>query len=246
MNERVVIAGATSGIAREAARCWASEGASLFLVGRDAARTRQVADDLRVRGASGAVAYAADLTDVEKLPRLLDAAQEALGGIDVLLLAHGVLPDQKACEASVAASLRSIDVNFTSAVALLTLTARRMEAAGSGTIVAISSVAGDRGRGSNYVYGSAKAGLTAFLSGLRARLSRSGVSVVTVKPGFVDTPMTAHLPRSPLFATARAAGEGVFRAARKRKDVAYVPGWWRLVMLVIRHVPERIFKRLKV
>lgn len=245
MSERVLVAGATSGIAREAARCWAAEGASFLLAGRDLARLSVVADDLKVRGAAKVVSLGVDLTDLARLDGMLDLAEEELGGVDVLLVAHGLLPDQKKCEASVEETLRAIDVNFTSAVALLTLAAGRMEKAGRGTIVVLSSVAGDRGRASNYVYGSAKAGLTAFLSGLRARLSRSGVSVVTVKPGFVDTPMIAHLPRSPLFASPRSVGEGVRRAARLKKDVVYLPWWWALVMLGVKHLPEGIFKKLK-
>ena len=243
---RVVVAGATSAIAQEAARCWAAEGASFLLAGRDPVRLGIVRDDLLVRGAAKVVPFAIDLTEVPRLPALLDAAEGELGGIDLLLVAHGCLPDQQACESSVDETLRAIDVNFSSAVALLTLAASRMERGGTGTIVVISSVAGDRGRASNYVYGSAKAGLTAFVSGLRGRLSRSGVRVVTVKPGFVDTPMTAHLAKSPLFASARSVGEGVHRAARGGRDVVYLPWWWALVMLVVKHVPERIFKKLKI
>ncbi len=241
---RVLVAGATSAIAQEAARLWAARGASLFLVARDPGRLAAVADDLRVRGAALAGTFPVDLTDVSRLPALLDAAEQALGGIDVLLVAHGVLPDQRECEGSVAATLATLDVNFGSAVALLTLAAPRVEAT-RGVIAVMSSVAGDRGRASNYVYGSAKAGLTAFLSGLRARLSRSGAAVVTIKAGFVATPMTAHLPKSPLFASAHAVGAGVVRAVELRKDVVYLPWWWGLVMFLVTHLPEGIFKKLK-
>ncbi len=241
---RVVVAGATSAIAQEAARLWAAQGAALFLGGRNPARLEAVADDLKVRGAVQAGTFPVDLADRSLHAPFLDAAEAALGGIDVLLLAWGFLPDQPACEGSVEETLRALDVNFTSAAALLTLAAPRLERT-KGVVAAISSVAGDRGRRSNYVYGSAKAGLTAFLSGYRARLGASGVSVVTLKPGFVDTPMTAHLPKSPLFASARAVGAGVVRAVAARKDVVYLPGWWALVMLAVKHVPEAIFKKLK-
>lgn len=245
MPQRVLVAGATSAIAREAARCWAAEGALIFLAGRDLARLSAVADDLRVRGAAKVVTFAIDLTDLSRLPGMLDLAEEELCGIDVLLVAHGLFPDQGGCEASVEETLRAIDVNYTSAAALLTSAANRMERGGAGTIVVISSVAGDRGRASNYVYGSAKAGLTAFLSGLRARLARSGVRVVTIKPGFVDSPMTAHLPKSPLFTSSKEVGKGVFFAARSGKAVVYLPWWWGLIMFVVRHLPERVFMKLK-
>ena len=129
-------------------------------------------------------------------------------------------------------------------VSLLTRAAQRLEAQGSGCIAALSSVAGDRGRGSNLVYGAAKAGLTAFLSGLRNRLSGAGVRVVTVKPGFVDTPMTDHLPKNPLYASPERVARDVVRAIDTGADVVYTPWWWRFVMLAVRLIPERLFKRL--
>ncbi|HXC65533.1 MAG TPA: SDR family NAD(P)-dependent oxidoreductase, partial [bacterium] len=121
----------------------------------------------------------------------------------------------------------------------------RFEAQGRGCLAVISSVAGDRGRQSNYVYGTAKATVTAFLSGLRNRLFRSGVQVLTIKPGMVDTPMTAALKKGPLFASADTVAAGIVRAVDKRRDVVYVPGYWRLVMGVIKALPEGVFKRLK-
>jgi short-subunit dehydrogenase len=241
---RVLVVGATSAIAQEAARLWAGKGAALLLAGRNEARLSAVADDLKVRGAALCETATLDLTDVGLLPGLLEGAEKALGGIDVLLVAHGLLPDQSACEGSVDETLRAIDVNYTSVVALLTLAVPHLERT-KGTIAVLSSVAGDRGRRSNYVYGSAKAGLSAFLSGLRARLVEAGVAVVTVKPGFVDTPMTAALPKSPLFASARAVGAGIVRAVEVRKDVVYLPGWWAPIMFAVRHLPEGIFKKLK-
>jgi short-subunit dehydrogenase len=141
--------------------------------------------------------------------------------------------------------MHALDVNFLSVVSLLTPLANRFEANKHGTLAVISSVAGDRGRQSNYVYGAAKSGLDAFLQGLRNRLSKAGVHVVTVKPGFVATPMTAHLPQQgPLWAQPDDVAEGIVKAIDKQKDVVYLPGFWALIMLIIRLIPERIFKRL--
>jgi NAD(P)-dependent dehydrogenase (short-subunit alcohol dehydrogenase family) len=169
----------------------------------------------------------------------------ASGGLDAALIAHGTLPEQTACQQSPAETVRALEVNFTATAALLTLLANRFEAQRRGTIAVITSVAGDRGRQSNYVYGAAKGGLAVFLQGLRNRLHHAGISVVTLKPGFVDTPMTAGMPRNPLFSTARRAGRSIHRAMEGRRDVAYVPWFWRPIMALIRSLPEPVFKRLR-
>jgi decaprenylphospho-beta-D-erythro-pentofuranosid-2-ulose 2-reductase len=240
----VLIIGATSAIAQGVARLYAVEGASLYLLGRSSGRLEDVASDLRTRGAAKVAFEAADIANCGEHERLLSRAWETLGGVDVALLAYGSLPDQKTCEGNFGRTEESLHVNFVSAVSWLTLLAGRLEREGRGTIAAISSVAGDRGRGSNYVYGAAKGGLTVFLQGLRNRLARSGVHVLTVKPGFVDTPMTAHLKKSFLFATPERVGRQIHRAIRRKKNEAYVPGYWRFIMLGIRHIPESIFKGL--
>jgi decaprenylphospho-beta-D-erythro-pentofuranosid-2-ulose 2-reductase len=242
---RVLVVGATSAIATETARIYAARGARLFLAARNADRLEAVAADLRTRGAAGVETALLDATDHQRCEDVVDAAWTALGGLDVALLAHGVLPDQARCQASAAETLRSIDVNFGSAVALLTPLANRFEAAGRGCIAVIGSVAGDRGRQSNYVYGAAKGGVDRFLQGLRNRLFHAGVAVVTLKPGFVDTPMTAGLAQGPLFVSARRAGRDVHRAIERRRDVAYIPWFWRPIMAIIRALPERLFKRLR-
>ena len=242
---RVLVVGATSAIATETARIYAAYGARLFLAARNADRLEAVAADLRTRGAAGVETALLDATDHRGSEDLIDAAWTAFDGLDVALIAHGVLPDQARCQASATETLRSIDVNFASAVALLTPLANRFEAAGRGCIAVIGSVAGDRGRQSNYVYGAAKGGLDRFLEGLRNRLFHSGVAVVTLKPGFVDTPMTAELAKGPLFASARRAGRDVHRAIERRRDIAYIPWFWRPIMGIIRALPERLFKRLR-
>ena len=242
---QVLIIGATSAIAQAVARLYAESGAKLFLVARDASRLDAVADDLRVRGAIAVDCLAADLTEYDRHPEIVAAAFDALSGLDTVLIAHGVLPDQDSCQSSVSETMLSMDINFLSVVSLLTPIANLLEEKKRGTIAVISSVAGDRGRQSNYVYGAAKSGLDAFLQGLRNRLSKAGVHVLTIKPGFVDTPMTAHIPeRGLLWAQPEDVAEGIVNAIDKQKDVVYLPRFWALIMLIIRSIPERIFKKL--
>jgi short-subunit dehydrogenase len=244
-SPRVLVIGATSAIAAETARAYAAYGARLFVTGRNPDRLQAVAADLRVRGAGAVETAVLDVTDHRRCEEVVEAAWAAFGGLDVALVAHGVLPDQARCQASAAEALASLEVNFLSAVALLTPLANRFEAARGGCLAVITSVAGDRGRQSNYVYGAAKGGLDRFLEGLRNRLYHAGVAVVTLKPGFVDTPMTAGLRQGPLFASARRAGRAVHRAIERRRDVAYIPWFWRPIMAIIRALPERLFKRLR-
>ncbi len=242
--QRILIIGAASAIAEAAARQWAGRGAALFLVARNAAKLETIAADLRVRGAASVAVQAMDATDTAAHAAMLDAAVAALGGIDAALIAHGTLPDQKACEASVELTLQEIDNNGLSVIALATRLANLMEAQGSGSLAVISSVAGDRGRQSNYVYGAAKGMVTRFLQGLRNRLAKKGVQVLTIKPGFVDTPMTAAFKKGALWAQPEDVARGILAAIDKGRDEVYLPGFWRLIMLVIRHIPERIFKKL--
>lgn len=242
---KVLIVGATSAIAQATARVMAARGDRLFLAGRNAERLEAVRQDLAVRAGASVGAMAIDATERGRHAALLDAAERAMEGLDVMLIAHGTLSDQKACEASVERMLAEIDTNALSVLALASLAANRFEARREGTIAVISSVAGDRGRKSNYVYGASKGMVSLFLQGLRNRLAGAGVQVLTIKPGFVDTPMTAGLSKGgPLWAKPDAIGRGIVSAIDAKKDVVYLPGFWRLIMLVIRSIPERIFKRL--
>jgi decaprenylphospho-beta-D-erythro-pentofuranosid-2-ulose 2-reductase len=243
-NMRILIIGATSAIAQEAARCFARDGAELFLVGRSAIKLHDVQNDLSVRGAKQAESFVLDVNDLARHEEMLDAAIAAFDGLDAVLIAHGTLGDQRKCELSVTETLKEFATNCTSAIALLTILANYFEGQRRGCIAVVTSVAGDRGRQSNYVYGAAKAGLNAFLQGLRNRLAKSGVSVITIKPGLVDTPMTAAAPKNPLFADARSVGQGIYSAMKERKDVVYLPPYWRLIMFVVKNMPEAIFKRL--
>lgn len=244
--KRVLVIGATSAIAGETARAYAAEGASLALVARRAERLAQVADDLRVRGAGSVTTLVLDAADRRQHRVVIEAAARALGGLDAALIAHGVLPEQARCEWNEELVLEGFDVNAASVIGLLVPLAELFERQRSGVVCVISSVAGDRGRASNYAYGAAKAAVDAFTSGLRGRLGPAGVAVVTVKPGFVRTPMTAHLPPSPLFASPRRVGLAVKKAMDSRAAVVYVPWWWRPIMAILRHLPERIFHKLRI
>ena len=241
---KVLIIGATSAIAEATARILAARGDSLYLVARNQARLSAVAADLTVRGSPRVGSEVLDANDVAGHEAMLARAESFLGGYDTVLIAHGTLSDQKACEASVDLTLREINTNGLSVVALLTRLANRLAQQRAGTIAVISSVAGDRGRSSNYVYGSAKALVTAFLSGLRQRLAKTGVNVVTIKPGFVDTPMTAAFPKGPLWARPEAVAQGIVKAMDRHSNTVYLPGFWWAIMFIIRSIPERVFLRL--
>ncbi|WP_153116742.1 SDR family oxidoreductase [Rhodocyclus tenuis] len=241
--QKILIIGATSAIAEATARRWAARGDALFLVARDATRLDASAADLRVRGAASVACQVMDATDLDAHAAMLDAALAGLGGLDVALIAHGTLPEQKACEASVEETLAAIAVNGTSVVALATLIGNLLEQQKSGVLAVIGSVAGDRGRQSNYVYGTAKGMVDIFMQGLRHRLAKSGAQALTIKPGFVDTPMTSNFPKGALWAQPDDIARGIVQAVDARRDVAYLPGFWRLIMLVIRHIPEKIFKK---
>jgi decaprenylphospho-beta-D-erythro-pentofuranosid-2-ulose 2-reductase len=242
---RVLIVGATSAIASETAKAYARDGGRLFLTGRDAARLASVRDDLLVWGAAQVETAEMDVAQIPSHRQVIDSAIAALGGLDVALIAHGTLPDQALCQQNVSETLDTIQVNFTATIALLTLLANYFEAQRNGCIAVITSVAGDRGRQSNYVYGAAKGGVDRFLQGLRNRLFRSGVAVVTIKPGLVETPMTAGMRKSLLFASAARAGRDIHRAIERRRSVVYIPWFWRPIMAVIKWLPESIFNRLQ-
>lgn len=240
--QKVLIIGATSAIAEAVARLYAARASTIFLVGRNATRLDAIAADLRVRGAHQVDAYALDVNDLAGHAAMLDAAWAASGGIDTVLIAHGTLPDQAACDQSVELAMREFITNGTSTIALCTALAQRLSAGSN--LAVISSVAGDRGRASNYLYGSAKAAVTAFLSGQGQRLRKLGINVLTIKPGFVDTPMTQAFKKGALWASADKVAQGIVRASDRRRAVAYLPGFWWAIMMVIKNIPEFVFRRI--
>lgn len=241
----VLVLGATSAIARATAAALARRGYALYLAGRDADEVARVAADLSLRHRvpvhHGRFDALAVRTHEAFVRRVADEAKPPLAGA---VLAVGTLGDEDAAHQEFKEADAILRVNLNGPVSVLTHLANVMEARGGGFIVGISSVAGERGRG-NYCYGAAKAGLTAFLSGLRARLAPKGVRVVTVKPGFVDTGMTFGRPGMFLVADPASVGERIARAAERGTPVLYVPWFWRWIMLAIRSIPERLFMRMK-
>lgn len=240
---RVLVVGATSAIATAVLRRYAQRGAKLYLLGRRAEALEAAAADLRVRGAGAVATDAIDVNDVERHRPVLDAAWDGWAGFDVVLIAHGVLPDQARAQASIEETLASFDTNARSVIAMLTDLANRFEAQRSGVIAVISSPAGDRGRASNYVYGAAKAAVTNLTSGLRHRLARTGVRVVTILPGFVDTPMTESFRKGPLWASPDRVARDIVRAIERRNGALYTPWFWRWIMLLVVHLPQWLFLR---
>jgi len=240
--QRVLIIGATSAIAEAVARRYASRGAAIHLLGRRVERLHVIAQDLSTRGARVSSSRL-DVNALDTHAEVLTDAVRQLGGVDVVLIAHGTLPDPSACDASPALALEEFATNGTSTIALCAALVPRLEA--GSTLAVISSVAGDRGRASNYVYGGAKAAVSAYLSGLGQALRTSGVNVLTIKPGFVDTPMTASFRKGPLWAKPERVATGIVRAIDARKAVAYVPRFWWAIMFVIKSIPESIFRRIK-
>jgi decaprenylphospho-beta-D-erythro-pentofuranosid-2-ulose 2-reductase len=245
LMRKVVVLGATSGIALEVERLLARLGCELLLVARSPERLAVVQSDLLARGAKHVLTCAADLGAVGYHVGIFEFARRSLPGYDTVLLSYGVMHDQKDSEASVDVLLEEINVNYVSAAAILSLFASDLERRRNGCIAAITSVAGDRGRRSNYTYGSAKGGLSLFLQGLRSRLHPAGVQVITIKPGPVQTPMTDHLANAARFAEPERVARDIVRALQRRSpDVLYTPKIWRYVMSAVGHIPETLFKRL--
>lgn len=247
---RYLVVGATSAIASACCREWLSESdtsdtPAFFLVGRDREKLGQIAEDLVSRGAGAAKWVAMDLSDIDAHSHIMDEARKVMGYIDVALVAHGTLPAQAECEVDARLAVREFSINATATISLLTLLAEAMTRQGGGVIAAITSVAGDRGRPSNYVYGSAKAAVSTYCEGLRARVFRRGVHVIDIRPGFVDTPMTRDLdlPQK-LVATPEAVARRIVRGIRDRKDVLYVPRFWAAILWLIRIIPAPLFKRM--
>lgn len=243
--QKVVVLGATSGIALEVQRQLAQRGCELLLVARSPQRLAALQPDLLARGAKNVLIFAADLASIQYHAGIVDYARRSFPGFDTVLLTYGSMHDQKDSEGSVDLLLEELNVNFISASAILTLFAAELEHRRTGCIAAITSVAGDRGRRANYIYGSAKGALSLFLQGLRSRLHPAGVKVLTIKPGPVQTPMTDHLPNAGRFAEPELVARHIVRALERRSpDVLYTPKIWRYVMAAVEHIPETIFKRL--
>jgi len=242
----VIIAGATSGMARACAASFAREGYAVALGARDDAENERIAQDLRTRHGGTVAALHFEADQFESHENFLDACAAALGGeAGGMLYFAGTMAEQRAAERSFSLARGMIDVNFTGCVSLCEAFARRCEARKAGFIGIISSAAGDRGKQSNYIYGATKGAVTVYAQGLRNRLHKSGVSVTTIKPGFVDTKMTFGMKLPPaLTASAEQAGEAIYQAVSRGRDVVYVLWFWRFIMMIIRAIPEWQFKKM--
>lgn len=241
---KVIFLGALSAVAEAAARKYASEGAEIMLAGRDPNRLLQVAQDLSVRGARRVETVALNLATANaetESARMI----HALGGVDDVVLAYGILGAHVDAEVDLSHAAEIIDVDFRSPALWCLAFASRLEAQKHGNLVVIGSVAGDRGRASNYVYGAAKGGLAVLVQGLAHRLARSGARAVIVKPGFIDTPMTVGHKKGPLWAKPAVIGAIVRRAADRGGPVIYAPSFWRYIMLLVRSLPSVLFHRTK-
>ena len=242
--KRALVLGARSEIAQALARRLAAQGWGLVLAARRVEELRPLASDLELTLNCEATLLEFDALQFTQLPRLAARVQEAAGEFELVLLVFGYMGDQEQVRRDPGEMVRTLETNFTGAALTLSHLANYLEDRGSGGIIAVTSVAGDRGRQSNYMYGAAKGGLGLFLQGLRNRLHRAGVHVLTVKPGFVDTPMTEGLEGLFLVASPDRVAGDILRAWEKRRNVVYTPWFWRWIMLVVRVLPERIFKKL--
>ncbi|WP_413570354.1 SDR family oxidoreductase [Bdellovibrio sp. HCB117] len=243
--KKILVIGATSAIAQEVAKLYAQSKEEMILWGRNTEMLDIISQDLSVRGSPKISIISHDLNDLKIHESKVNEIWEKHSKIDIVLLAHGVLGDPRKAEVDQGEMLHILNSNFVSYASLLTYISQKMQRQGYGTIAVISSVAGDRGKQSNYVYGSAKAGVTAYTDGLRNRLFSTGVHVLNLKLGPVDTPMTKDHKKTALFGKAPKVAEGIIVAIEKKKNTVYLPTVWRLIMIIIKCIPETVFKRLR-
>lgn len=247
-KKRIVIIGATSAIAEHCARLWLqNQPADLTLAGRDAQRIERVATDLRLRSPQSEIRIVqAEFLDPAAINTTVGSIVDT-GGVDIVLIAHGSLPDQAECQNDLQACRDALDINGVSPVLYAEAFAKHMAKANHGTIALIGSVAGDRGRKSNYVYGAAKGMVTRYAQGLQHRFASTGVKVVLIKPGPTDTPMTAHLKgRGAKLATVEDVAMTIVVAIDRKQELIYAPRKWAVIMQVIRHIPNFIFKKIDI
>ena len=246
-KKRIVIIGATSAIAKHCARLWVTDTpVNLTLVGRDADKTERVAADLRVRSPHSVIqVITVDFINPLAIQQLVDGIVDE-GRVDIVLIAHGSLPDQAVCQQDLTACQEELTINGVSPVLFAEAFAGHMQKANQGTLAIIGSVAGDRGRKSNYVYGSAKGLVTRYAQGLQHRLANTGVKVVLIKPGPTDTPMTAYLKQQGGLAKVEDVAKLISKAIHQGKPVVYSPAKWAFIMMIIRHLPRFVFNKLEI
>ena len=243
----ILIIGATSAVATAYARLQAEKESNLYLLGRSEDKLKKIQLDLKARGASKVELAIADFSDTQQHAEVISNAFKAFGRIDTVLVAHGTLPDQGQCQTNVDKALAEFHINATSTFSLLSHIANEMEQHKTGTLAVITSVAADRGRSSNYIYGSAKAAVSTFVEGLRGRLFKSNIHVLEIKPGFIDTPMTQDLDLpSLLLSTPEQIASIIDKAIRKKKHCIYAPFYWWFILTIIKSIPRGIFKKLSI
>ncbi|MTI38749.1 SDR family oxidoreductase [Fulvivirga lutimaris] len=241
-DKKVLILGATSDVGKALAQVYAEQHFQLVLAARNVKDLEPIKSDFEIRNEAKVEIAEFEATDYSSHPAFIDK----VGTPDICICVFGYLGDQTEAENNWDEAKSIMSINYIGAASILEEVAKKMTDKKTGTIVGISSVAGERGRQSNYFYGSSKAGFTAYLSGLRNRLFHKGIHVLTVKPGFIDTKMTAgmDLPK-PLTASPLQVAKAIAKAARKKKNTIYVLSMWRLIMYIIKTIPEGIFKKLK-
>jgi short-subunit dehydrogenase len=240
----ILIIGAASAIAKAFAE-QVRDSKKLFLVDFDKDKLEAVEKDLIIRKNNKIKSFVLNVNEHDKIDEMFKSATQFLGVVDTILIAHGTLPNQEKCNSDINTSIQEFTTNGTSTIALCQKAANILEPQKSGSLIVITSVAGDRGRQSNYLYGAAKGAVSICLQGLRNRVANLGITVITIKPGFVDTPMTAHLPKNPLFSSPEKIANGILKAAQKGKNTEiYLPSYWRLIMFIIKLIPVKIFNKL--
>jgi decaprenylphospho-beta-D-erythro-pentofuranosid-2-ulose 2-reductase len=242
--KKIAIFGAVSAIAQETAKLFAQKGDELYLLDLSIGRLEAVEKDIKTRFNNTIHIKEFNANNIEIHQAIFDSIVEEMNGLDAVLIAWGTLPNQKEIEHNISKLVSEFTTNGLSVIAMASVAANYFEQQNYGTLAVISSVAGDRGRQSNYVYGAAKGTISLFMQGLRNRFGKTDIKIITIKPGMVDTPMTADMPKNPLYSTPITIGKGIFEAMVNGKEIAYLPTYWRLVMFIIKHIPEFVFKKL--
>ena len=243
---KILIIGATSAIAKSTARLYASRKAQMFLIARNEQLLSDLKADLTIRGAQSVAYHVLDVSRQKDHRHAIEQAKQALEEIDIALLCHGSLPDQDACEDDYKKAEKEINVNGLSVISLCTEIAKIFKAQQSGTLAVITSVSGDRGRQPNFIYGAAKSMVSTYLQGLRGKLRPHKVHVIDIRPGLVDSPMTAKFEKGPLWSAPELVANKIVRSIDNKRHTVYVPGYWRIIMAIVCSIPEFIFKRLKI
>jgi len=243
---KIIIIGATSAIARSTARLYAEQNSQIFLVGRDERRLRELKADLELRGANSIENLTLDITNCNEHANVINKSIQFLGHIDIAIICHGSLPDQKKCESNFREIEKAININGLTTISFCTEISKQLELQKAGTLAVITSVAGDRGRQPNFIYGAAKSMVSTYLQGLRGKLLPFDVHVIDIKPGLVDSPMTAKFEKGALWSTPELVAIDIVSGIKKKRHTIYTPSYWRFIMAAVCSIPEVIFKKMKI